>query len=70
MLMPSELGGLELKGIELHIFAVIYGFSQTENTAYTGSLQYLAEWCQCTVQYVIKCLQSLQDKQLIFQPIT
>lgn len=69
MLMPSDLGGLELRGIELHIFAVIYGFSQTENTAYTGSLQYLAEWCQCTVQYVIKCLQSLQDKQLIFKSV-
>lgn len=69
MIMPKELGGLELRGIELHIFAVIYGFSQTKNTTYTGSLQYLAEWCQSTTRHVIRCLQSLQDKQLIFKDV-
>lgn len=35
---------LNLKGNALMIYAIIYGFSQTTNTAFTGSVDYLCEW--------------------------
>ena len=56
---------LKLKGNELLIYACIYGFSQTENQLFTGSLQYLADWTNSTKQGVSKCLKSLVEKGLI-----
>ena len=56
---------LKLKGNELSIFAIIYGFSQEENQWFTGSLQYLADWTGATKQGVLKNLKSLIDKGLI-----
>lgn len=35
---------LKLKGNALMLYAIIYGFSQTPNTAFTGSIDYLCEW--------------------------
>jgi len=60
--MVSEL---KLKGNELLVYAIIYGFSQTENQTFSGSLQYLADWTNSTRQGVIKCLKSLIDKGYI-----
>ena len=62
--MIKELG---LKGNELLVYALIYGFSQTEGQKFTGSLQYLEDWCNSSRQGIIKCLQSLQQKQLIIK---
>ena len=56
---------LNLKGNELIIYAVIYGFSQAENQIYNGSLQYLADWTNSTKQGVMKNLKSLVDKGCI-----
>ena len=56
---------LELKGNELLVYAVIYGFSQAENTYFSGSLQYLADWTNSTRQGIMKNLKSLIDKGLI-----
>ena len=56
---------LSLKGNELLIYAIIYGFSQTENQWFTGSRQYLADWTNSTTRSVQKCLNSLTDKGLI-----
>ena len=56
---------LNLKGNELLIYAIIYGFSQEENQTFSGSLQYMADWTNSTKQGVIKCLKSLQKKELI-----
>lgn len=56
---------LELKGNELLIYAIIYGFSQTENQYYTGSRQYLATWCNITKKSVDIALKKLLDKGLI-----
>ena len=55
---------LKLKGNELLIYAIIYGFCQKER-AFTESLQYLADWTNSTKQGVIKALKSLIDKELI-----
>ena len=56
------LADLKLKGNELIIYACIYGFSQAENQAFSGSLQYLADWTNSTKQGVVKCLKSLVEK--------
>ena len=60
--MIRELG---LKGNELVIYAIIYGFSQAENQVYNGSLQYLADWTNSSKQSVMNCLKSLTEKQLV-----
>lgn len=56
---------LELKGNELIIYAIIYGFSQAENQTFGGGLRYLAEWTNSTKRSVMNCLQSLIDKGYI-----
>ena len=56
---------LNLKGNELLIYAIIYGFTQLDNQEFKGSLQYLADWTNSTKQGVIKNLKSLIDKGLI-----
>lgn len=60
--MVTRLG---LKGNELLVYAIIYGFSQDGETSYTGSLQYLADWTNSTKQSCIKCLKSLAEKGYI-----
>ena len=63
--MLNELG---LKGNSLIIYATIYGFSQTNNCEFTGSANYLAEWCGCSRQTVLTTLNKLvEDKLLIKQ---
>ena len=56
---------LGLKGNELLVYAIIYGFSQDGETRFTGSLQYLADWTNSTKQSCIKCLKSLVEKGYI-----
>ena len=56
---------LKLKGNELLIYAIIYGFSQDGENRFTGSLGYLAEWTNTTKQSVINALKSLQEKGYI-----
>lgn len=62
--MVTELG---LKGSELIIYAIIFGFSQDGSTMYTGSAQYLADWTNTTKQSVFKVLKSLTDRKLIIR---
>ena len=62
--MIKELG---LKGNELLIYAIIYGFSQAEGTKFSGSLQYLADWCNSTRQGVLNTLKKLVEKNLIIK---
>lgn len=56
---------LKLKGNALLIYAIIYGFSQTDGQYYTGSLQYLADWTNSTKQGVIKAIKTLINSGLI-----
>lgn len=58
---------LNLKGNELLIYSVIYGFSQDGKSKFTGSLQYLADWCNSSKQTVINCLKSLCEKDLLIK---
>lgn len=54
--MRTELG---LKGTDLIIYAIIYGFSQTEKQWFTGSRQYLADWTGCSVRTVQSTLDRM-----------
>ena len=56
---------LQLKGNELIIYAIIYGFSQDGEQRFSGGLQYLADWTNSTKQGVQKALKSLISKGLI-----
>lgn len=56
---------LQLKGNDLLVYAIIYGFSQAENQKFTGSLSYLADWCGATKAGIIKNLQNLLGRGLI-----
>lgn len=58
---------LALKGNELLVYAVIYGFTKTDNACFSGSLKYLADWTNSTRQGVLKCLQSLLKKGYILK---
>lgn len=60
--MVNELG---LKGNELLIYAIIYGFSQDENSEFSGGLKYLMAWTQTTKTTCINALKSLIKKGLI-----
>lgn len=61
------LNELHLKGNELLVFALIYGFSQDENSVFSGSLSYMADWTNTTKQSVINTLQKLVEKNLIIK---
>lgn len=58
---------LHLKGNELIIYAIIWGFSQDGISEFKGGLQYLADWTNSTQQGVLKALKNLLQKQLILK---
>ena len=56
---------LGLKSHELNCYALIYGFSQTDEHYFTGSVDYVCDWLGCSRKTVFRTLQSLVDKGLI-----
>lgn len=58
---------LNLKGKELLIYAIIYGFSQASGTKYTGSLRYLADCIGMSRDTVIRTLKNLEEKKIILK---
>lgn len=56
---------LNLKGNELLIYALIYGFSQDGESRFKGSRKYIADWCGCSLNTVDRTLNSLVDKGLL-----
>lgn len=56
---------LNLKGNDLLVYAIIYGYSQDGESVFNGSLQYLADWCGATKQGIQKNLKNLLDMGLI-----
>ena len=66
--MITELG---LKGNALMIYAIIYGFSQTTNTEFTGSVDYLCNWLGGVSRpTVINTLDSLVEQGLLTKSST
>lgn len=60
---------LQLKGNELQIFAIIYGFSQNNKKDFNGATTYLAEWIGGTKRTVITVLQKLVEKKLLIKEV-
>ena len=56
--MRSEMG---LSGAALMVYATIYGFSQTGNCYYSGSIDYLAEWAGVKRRQVMRILKELTE---------
>lgn len=63
--MITELG---LKGAELILYALIYGFSQDGESEFKGSIRYMQEWIGAGSHHTVdKALQSLCDKGYIIK---
>ena len=58
---------LELKGNELLIFALIFGFSQDGESSFNGGRKYIAETFNISLPTVDKSLQILVEKGLIIK---
>lgn len=56
---------LKLKGVELQVFAIIYGFSQDGRSKFMGSTKYLMAWTGSSRNTVMKAIQSLVEKEYI-----
>lgn len=60
--MTTELG---LTGNELLAYAIIFGFSQDEESQYQGGVKYIAEWLGCSYPTALSVLKSLYKKGLV-----
>lgn len=58
---------LKLKGMDLIIYAIIFGFSQDEKSGFVGSQKYLAFWCNSSIRGVQKSLNKLTQNGLIYK---
>lgn len=59
---------LRLKGSELLLYAIIYSFCKDGETMVTG-LEYLANRTAMTTIHVCRCLNSLQEKEVIIKEV-
>ena len=59
------LTDMDMKGNEIAVYAIIYGFSQDGESTFKGGLQYLADWTKTTKRGVMKNIQSLVEKGYI-----
>ena len=56
---------LDLKGSELIITALIYGYSQDGNSWFMGNTEYIAEWAGITAKNVLRSLKNLTEKGIL-----
>lgn len=56
---------LDLKGSELIITALIYGYSQDGNSWFMGKTEYIAEWAGIADKNVLRSLKSLTEKGIL-----
>ena len=56
---------LDLKGSELIITALVYGYSQDGNSWFMGKTEYIAEWAGITDKNVLRSLKSLTEKGIL-----
>ena len=61
------LNRLNLKGVPLQIFSIIYGFSQDGEGSFTGSLQYLMDFTNSSKNTVLKALKELTESKYILK---
>lgn len=58
---------LKLSGNELICYALIYGFTQDEESEFRGSLQYISDWLGVSKQNVRLIIKRLVEKGLIIK---
>ena len=58
---------LHLKGNELLVYALIYGFSQDGKSKFNASYKYISDWISTTPQTAINTINSLEEKGLIIK---
>lgn len=58
---------LKLKGNALDIYAIIYGFSQTDHQEFTASINYLCEWLGVSRPTVINTLKDMVERGLLLK---
>lgn len=56
---------LKLSGLQLDLFAIIYGFSQDGESEFFGSLSYMQAFCNASKNGILNALRSLENKGLI-----
>ena len=56
---------LKLKGNDLMVFALIFGFCQDGESEFKGSINYICEWLNCSRPTVSKSLDFLVSKNLL-----
>ena len=56
---------LGLRGNALDLYAIIYGFSQTDHQEFTASISYLCEWLGASRPTIINNLKDLVDRGLL-----
>jgi predicted transcriptional regulator len=61
---PFMVVNLNLSGNSLIIYAAIYGLTVNKGI-FTGSIEYLSQWCNCSKRSVMQCIENLVDKGLI-----
>ena len=61
------LNRLGLKGTELQVFSIIYGFSQDGESMFGGSINYLCDWLRVSRPTIIKALKDLVGKDYIIK---
>lgn len=62
--MVRDLG---LKGNELLIYAIIYGFCQDDSSNYRAGNNYISAWLKISQRTVVSIINSLMNKKLIIQ---
>jgi hypothetical protein len=61
---------MNLSGLELQIYALIFGMSQGDDQYYSASHKYAAEFCGCHEDHVKKVLRSLTEKGFLLKEQT
>lgn len=59
------LSDLNLKGTDLLVYAIIYGFCQVSGHSFHGSIKYLQEWTNCSKPCIISSLNNLVNSGLL-----
>lgn len=67
LIQADFLTELALKGNDLLVYSIIYGFSKDGNSRYTGSLDYLAKWTNSSARSVTRNLANLVERDLIIK---
>lgn len=55
----------DLKGSELLVFGIIYGFSQDGKSSYNGGISYISEWTGVSYKTVSRILKSFTERSII-----